>query len=325
MKKYIFILFLFFSFIQLDAEEQLSLKKITLSMEDDLFYGTDEGYSYGSKLLSLFLREGLDTDSIHIPFTDYLSQDSYISFALIDQIYTPSDLERTTLDEDDRPYAGYLNFETALYQATPIQLHSLVLQIGIVGKSSYMESLQKSIHQLTGSDTPKGWEHQLSDELTIGVNYNYKRYYDLEDILGLESTFIPEFGVNLGNASTKVYTGGLFRYGWGIPSNFGAFSINESSYSQIPRSKESREEKWMFCFNLGAKANLIAKDIFLDGNSNHPSHSVEKNNYTLSMVYGLSLSYKKFSFDWVHNYITEEFVLQKKPHKFTSFQFSYSY
>ena len=294
-------------------------------MEDDLFYRTDEDYSFGSKIFILFSRENLASSSLHIPFTNYKQHESYISFALSTQIYTPENLSSSKLIQNDRPYAGYAYFESAFYQSYQNTLYSLAMQIGAVGDATHMDALQEFVHRATDSEIPEGWDNQLSNELILQVNYNYKKHVTLEKFLGLESVIIPEFGFNLGNASTKAYLGTLLRYGWGIPKNYGAFTINDSTYSQVPLSKDSISENFLFCFNVGVRGNGIARDIFLDGNSNVKSHSVEKNNFTLSMVYGFSFHYANFSLDWVHNYTTREYVLQDKLHKYTSFQFSYDY
>ena len=298
---------------------------MTLTMEDDLFYSTDEDYSYGSKLLFLFNRENLDAQSLQIPFLEPQKYENYISFAFSNQIYTPEDLEESEVIENDRVYAGYIYLEAALYQSCKNSLYTLALRIGVAGEGSHMEFVQKSVHELTHSKIPQGWDNQLSNEFILQVNYNYKHYLSFNDFLGLEVVVIPEYGFNLGNASTKAYLGSLLRYGWNVPKNYGAFSINNSTYSQIPLSKTVPSEKFLFCLNFGVQGNGVAQNIFLDGNSNRESHRVEKNNFILNVIYGLSLKYRSFGFDWVHNYTTREFTLQKDPHRYTSVQFSYSY
>ena len=294
-------------------------------MEDDLLYRSDEAYTYGSKLLFLFERESLDESFFHIPFTEYKKAKNYVSFAFSDQMYTPEDIETSELIETDRPYAGYIYVESALYQVTQQTLSSLAFEIGVIGEASHMDDLQKSIHKATGSDEPQGWKNQLSNELALQLKYNYKNYIPLEKVFSLESVIIPEFGVDFGNVSTRVYTGALLRYGWGIPKDFGSFTINNSTYSQIPLSSNIKASQWRFCFNFGAKVNAIARDIFLDGNTVVSSHSVEKKNFTFNLLYGLSVHYQSFSFDWAHQYTTKEFVGQDKAHLYTSFQFSYNY
>ena len=312
----------FIFFISLDAKEW-ELESINFTIEDDMFYQTDEAYTYGAKLLALY---SVDEKDIYIPFMDNVSSQNYISFAFGQKMYTPNDIETKELIEDDRPYAGYVYLESAIYQSYKNSLQTLVFQVGCVGESSRVDRIQIKIHDWTGSDQPQGWDNQLSDELVLQLNYNYKHNYKLDKLFGLDGVVIPEIGFDLGNASTRAYVGTLFRYGWGLPNNYGATAIDRSSYSQIPVDNTIKnKDEWIFCSNFGARANGIVQDIFLDGNTNVDSHSVEKNNFTAEAIYGLSFIYHKFSVDWIHIYSSKEFKLQKSPHKYTSFQISYHF
>jgi hypothetical protein len=292
----------------LDAKEW-KLDSVNFTFEDDLFYTTDEEYSYGSRLLFLYEK---DTDS-------------YISFSIAQQMYTPENLTATELITDERPYAGYIYFESALYEVKKNHLNTFVFQVGLVGDATRVDRVQKYFHDITDSEDPQGWSNQLSNELTVQLNYNHKIYYEIGSAFDMEHVVIPEFGFNLGSASTTMFLGTLYRFGWGVAKNFGAATISNSSYSQISLDKKSMQKDFGFWFNLGLRANAIAKDIFLDGNRNVESHSVEKKNFTMDGVYGLSIYFKKFTFDWIHNYKTKEYTTQKKEHKYTSFQVGYHF
>lgn len=302
------------------------IKNLNFITENDGDIGNDQAYTYGSKISVLFLREDIKESFLHIPFTDYQVADNYISFAYAHQMYTPGDLEDANLIPDDRPYAGYMYFETALYQSSYYTLSSLVFQVGLVGPSTQMESVQKAIHSIIGSPDPKGWEHQLNDELTLQINYNSKTYMELDKIFDIESVLIPEYGFDLGNASTKLYAGALFRYGWDIPKNYGSYAIDNANYSKVPLKKDQKFKKeFAFCFNLGARANIIGQNIFLDGNTNTHSHSVEKKNFTLNVIYGFTLVYDQLSFDYIRTHTSKEFDLQKELYSYGSFQLSYNF
>lgn len=319
---------LLLTFITLNADEW-ELKNISLQTENDADVRDDGAYTYGSALGTLFYRKDVNNSLLHIPFTSYQNADNYISFNIAHQMYTPQDFENPNLIKDDRPYAGYLYFLTALHQSKNDTLKSLTLQVGVVGPSAGMQKVQELIHSLIGSPAPQGWEHQLKDELIFQINYAQKKYYDLDNIFkyGYNASIVPQFGVELGNASTKVYTSALFRWGKNVPKDYGAYVIDNTNYSNIPLNTKQNGEnkKWRYYLNVAFKANLIAQNIFLDGNTFQESHSVEKNIFLVDVMYGLSFAYERFSIDYIRRHSTKEFKSQDGFNSYGSLLFSYSY
>ena len=308
------------------SAEEWQLKNAYFQTENDADFRDDAAYSYGGKFGALFYRKESQDSFIHIPFSDYKNSDNYLSFSFAHKLYTPKDLNESALIVDDRPYAGYMYLQSALHQVKDNSLISLTTQIGIVGPSSKMESVQKIIHDLIGSPYPNGWSNQIQDELIIQINFSQKEYYKLEDIYGYDAVLMPEYGFELGNASTKAYTTALFRWGKNVPKDFGAFLIDNTSTSKIPLNiKKEDKKKWRYYLNFSLKANAIARNIFLDGNSFKESHSVEKNYLSLDIGYGLSFAYKDFSFDYLRRHATKEFKLQDEYYSYGSFLFSYHY
>ena len=322
------LLFLTLLFITLNADEW-KLKNISFQTENDADIRNDGDYTYGGSLGVLFFRKDLNNSILHIPFTNYTDAQNYVSLNIAHKMYTPQDFESSQLIVDDRPYAGYFYFQGSLHQSLNNTLKSLTIQLGIVGPSSKMKEVQKLIHSLIGSRDPQGWQYQLKDELIFQVNYSLKRYYDLDNIFkyGYTASIIPEFGVEVGNASTKAYTSALFRWGKNVPKDYGAYLINNTDYSKIPLNINQNGEikKWRYYINVGLKANLIARDIFLDGNSFKESHSVEKNNFIFDFTYGLSFAYKEFGVDYIRRHSTKAFKSQEEYYSYGSLLFSYNF
>jgi len=300
---------------------------MNLFIENDADVRTDQGYSHGGKLSALFLRKNHSDSLLHIPFIDYKVGDSYISFSYAQELFTPEDIEATELVIDDRPYAGYMNLQVALHNSSHNVLRSLTTQVGIVGPSAKMEQVQKFVHSIVGSPTPEGWDNQLHDELIFQLNYGEKRYYKLEKIKELDSVIITDLGFELGNASTKLFGGAMWRLGWGVPEDYGTYSIDNHSYSKVPlKAAEIHHKKeWDFCFNFALRANAIARNIFLDGNSDGDSHSVEKENFVLEGSYGFSLIYDNMSLDYTRTHSTKEFSQQDNFLGYGSLEFSYNF
>jgi hypothetical protein len=323
MKKVLLLSILFLAPLCLSAQEW-KMKNINFHMENDADFRTDEAYTYGADISVLFLMD--DASYLHIPFTDYRAQNNYISFSYAHQIYTPEDLEKSELIVDDRPYAGYMYLQSGLYQSSNNHLKSLIVQLGFIGPSTGMESVQDIIHSIIGSPDPQGWDNQLSDELTIQVNYSDKYYIDMSPFFDLEANLVPEYGCDLGNVSTKVYGAVLYRFGWNIAKDYGTYALDNTSYAKISLDPmQTYKDRWGFSFNFSFKANAIAQNIFLDGNTLVESHSVEKNNFTLNGSYGFSVSYGHWGLDYLHTHTSKEFKLQDSPNSYGSFLFSYNY
>jgi len=294
----VLILLLSSSFIN---AQEWSVESLSYSMENDTDVDVDGGYTHGARLSVLFLREDFQDSWLKVP---------YLSFAIANQMYNPYDQDNPELIKDDRPYAGWSYVEVGLHQTSLQDLDSLTLQLGIVGPASKMEELQNAFHGKIDAGNAMGWDNQLSNEVTLQVNYMHKWRYELENIYGLESVIVPYAGANLGNVSIKASGGALYRIGYKIQKDFGMNSMKEGSYSSIPASaKGLQKEKssWSAYFNLMMGGNLVARDMFLDGNTFTESHSIDKNYVNGYIAAGLTLRYENFSLDYVHNYYTKEY------------------
>jgi hypothetical protein len=302
--------------------ETLEIKNITFITENDADFRNDNDYTYGSELGALFYRKDLSNSFLHIPFTDYKNQDNYLSFSYAQKIYTPKDLEAATLISDDRAYAGYMYIKSSLHQASQDSLQSLSLQLGMVGPATKMDKVQEVIHSLIGSDDPQGWKYQLKNEFIMQLNYSHKEYMELSETIAL----IPEYGFELGNASTKIYAMTFLRWGENLPEDYGSTQISNTNYNKVPRRLNQKYlNRWSYCFNFSFKGNLIARDIFLDGNSFRDSHSVEKNIFVAEVGYGFSLNYEKFSIEYLRKHLSDAFKTQERYPNYGSLVCSYNF
>jgi lipid A 3-O-deacylase len=242
--------------------------------------------------------------------------------------FTPSDLIRSDLIEDDRPYAGWLYFETGLYQSSETDLDALMVQFGIVGPASGMQGVQRAVHKIFNSSAPNEWDNQLNNEIGIQLNYQHKWRYVPEPLWGVESSIIPYTGVEVGNIAINANTGLQLRVGWNVPGYFGLSAINGGRENGVPVSRRciyTALKPWSLNLLLASGASLVGRDIFLDGNTFSESHSVEKNvlkGYSSFGVYG---RYKNFNVDYINTYYTKEFKTEDHAHSVGSLIFSYIY
>ena len=143
MKYLISAFFVLFS-TALFAEENNDwiFDRLNIYTENDKYFGTDDGYSNGARATILYF----------IPNEDYAVYDlldyegdktySYITFSIANQIFTPTNTDTTSLIADDRPYAGWTYFETAIHKTTRTYLRSLSLKVGAVGPASGTQQMQ---------------------------------------------------------------------------------------------------------------------------------------------------------------------------------------
>ncbi len=306
--------------------ERWQMKSIYFQTENDADIRDDAAYSYGGKIGALFFRNNIKETLLHIPFSDYKASDNYISFSFAHKLYTPKDLTQSDVIVGDRPYAGYMYLQGTLHQVKENSLLSLTTQIGVVGPSSQMESVQKFIHDLIGSPYPQGWDNQIKNEFIFQLNFSQKKYYDLEHIYTYSASLIPSYGVELGNTSIKAYASALFRWGKNVPKDFGSYLINNTDTSKISlNSTQNKTKKWRYYINFSLQANTIARNIFLDGNSFRESYSVKKYPLTLDIGYGFSFAYKNFSIDYLRRHSSKEYKTQKGLYSYGSLLFSYHY
>ena len=298
-------------------EENWEFYRFNLYFENDLFSITDSQYSSGEKFNFIYRVDHPNSSFYDILFGDFTPEDVYMSFSLSNQIYTPEDLSKTELIEDDRPYAGWSYGEVALHKSSGRQLRSLYLQVGFVGPYSKTKEIQTLIHKLTDSEPPMGWDNQLGNELGINLRYIHKWRFAPEPFLGMESSFVPFVEGDLGNISIQASTGMTMRIGWNIPKDFGVSSLDTGGEVGIPvykKYEELRNNTWSFSFNFNGAGSTVAHDIFLDGNNFKQSHSVEKYNFVGYLGYGFSLQYKSFMFEYIKNINTKKFVGEEKLH-----------
>ena len=71
-------------------------------------------------------------------------------------------------------------------------------------------------------------------------------------------------------------------------------------------------------FFLGVDGRAIARDIFLDGNTWHDSHNVDKKNFVADISFGMSVVYRTVKVTYTHVYRTEEFIGQDDGQVFGS-------
>lgn len=305
------------------TERARSAPVFTMYLENDTFTGTDQHYTNGLKFswLSADLTDWGQTgwrknvvDAL--PFVNRPEGQKNLGFAFGQNIYTPRNIEVTNPDPNDRPYAGWSYLELAFVSKTPAVADTLALQVGIVGPHSLAEDSQRIVHRQISSAEPRGWDHQLRDE--IGVNVVYERRWRLYgrallNTLGID--LVPHAGASLGNVQTYANAGGTVRFGLNLPSDFGVQLARAGSVGGTPTDDLDPRVALNRNFSLfvfgAADGRAIARDLFLDGNTFRDSRSVDKEPFVADLSAGVGLIAGRWQLTYTQVWRTREFKTQR--------------
>lgn len=301
----------------------------TFYFENDAFGGTDRHYSNGLKLswMSSDLADWHDGWRRRVgnwlPFINRPDGQKNAGFAFGQNIYTPQDRTLFVPDPTDRPYAGWSYLEFTFLSKTENVSDTFALQIGIVGRHSYAQDVQRVAHQWLADSRPNGWEHQLHDE--VGANLVYERRWRLYgralgDTLGAD--LVPHAGFSVGNIQTYANAGATVRFGFNLPSDFGVQIIrpggsggNAPVDDLDPRIDVNR--RWSLFVFAAADGRGVARDIFLDGNTFRDSPSVEKCPFVADLSYGVGFNLGHCQLTFTQVFRTREFETQ--PFQYNEF------
>ena len=215
---------------------------VTFYFENDWFGGTDRHYTNGFKFswlssdLATWGDQGWRQTFVKmLPFMNRPGSQKNLGLGLGQNIYTPRDQDRFVPDPTDRPYAGWSYLEFTFLSKTEDIADAVVIQLGLVGRHSYAQDVQREVHRWTDDGRPNGWEYQLHDE--VGLNLILERKWrlfgrTLGDTLGID--LVPHAGLSLGNVQTHANVGGTVRLGINLPSDFGVDLIRGGGGASSP-------------------------------------------------------------------------------------------
>jgi len=291
-------------------------------LENDVFAGTDKYYTHGVKLT------WISPDKI-ANRSNPLSRSAFsVSFG--QNIYTPYDIEREDLIVDDRPYAGISYFTLALHRKRNQTMTTFEFLLGIVGPSSLAAEMQRFVHSLYRGTKPKGWHHQLQDEIVFDLVFDKKwRICRSGEGKKIEYDLIGHAGGGLGTMMTAVATGWQFRFGSNLPHDFGTFLLRPGGESGALFNEQTthptdikRSGVHGYIYLVG---HAVYRNIFLDGNTFKDSHRVDKYSFVGDIVLGFVVNQKRFKFSYAYVYRSKQFKTQTKPQIFGAINISYVY
>lgn len=327
------------SILLANTKSPSELQTLKIFFENDLFGDTDKYYTNAVQLtwLSGDLKQYKDDIRLpewtfpiikRIPFSDVSDSTHNVGIVLGQHIYTPADIQSTLLQEQDRPYAGWLFFGLALHSKTDTVLDTVEVLLGVVGPQAYAEFAQNKVHELRDIPTAKGWDHQLENEPTLQFSWQRKwRIFREQLVDKFDYDLITHAGFSLGNVRISGMAGGEFRFGYHLPMDFGSDTIRAGAGVSTPAIGRTQEGKKSFGCHLfaGSQVEAVGHDIFLDGNTFRTSPSVKKENIIADLSAGLALNFDRYKFTYRHVYRTKQFTNQKQDQIIGSLTFTLSF
>jgi hypothetical protein len=268
-------------------------KFITLTFENDVFVGQDDGFTNGFGLTfgrGPFLEF---TEKNLPPHLDFLTRNLEIqtkadrirgvAHMLFQHLQTPQDITIVELQENDKPYAGFLAWQSTLFSWDTNVSDQVSLTLGLVGPATFGEQTQEAVHRAIGSEIPVGWDNQLENEFVFQVEAQrvrkfYRNYSDRFgiDILGLKSA-------SLGTVQSAAKLGLAVRWGTSLEFSHATFALEADRQVNALALSERND----FFVYLGARASLVLNDVLVDGNTFTDSHSVPLEHFQNQISGGL--------------------------------------
>jgi lipid A 3-O-deacylase len=251
-------------------------------------------------------------------------------------IYTPADTWITQPIYNDRPYAAWLYGSFALQYTykradektgrdEPMRLDTLQLDLGVIGPAAGGDFVQNNWHTLIGVAPTYGWANQLHNEPTIGLAFE-RRWRTGRSVLiedpKLEVDFIPRIGAALGNVATYASAGGTGRIGKNLRDDFGPTRARPA----LPGSEAFiGDGSFGWYLFAGIDVQAVARNIFLDGNTDGNSLSVGHRPFVGEAQVGFALLYGGVRFTYTQVLRTPEFYQQDRFTQFGSVNITFRY
>jgi len=268
-------------------------------------------------------------------FPNHTPKDLRSGWVLGQDMYTPEDVDAAVPNPLDRPYAGWTYFGVTVQNESDAgftsldQQDTIELDLGIVGPEARAGETQNHFHRLINVSQSRGWDHQIGTEpgvlLTRTVKFRTAPWKPFAtDQLGFDA--IPHATGQIGNVKTGVSTGVTLRMGGNLGQDFGPIYGTFA----LPRKTPDR---FTWSFFAGAEVRLVARDIFLDGNTFKDSPDVKHNLFVLENRVGVMFhvpipdgwGIDGVRLDISHVQRTREFTTQDKSDRYGSFKLTLNY
>jgi hypothetical protein len=242
-------------------------------------------------------------------------------------IYTPFNRFLVVPDPRDHPYAGWLYTGIGWMQDDGgKEFDELELKVGVVGPAAQAEEVQNSWHlNVIGTKPFLGWASQLRNEPTLDL-YDDRKWRllhgDSADGSYLGWDAIPQASIRIGNVYDYVGAGGMLRAGHNLAIDYGPPHVDLNTGSDYINPKRG-DGSWGGYVFVGTEERLVARNMFLDGNSFESSAHVTKYPAVADGEAGFAITRGHFRLAYTLVYRTPEFKDQEGPDHYGSLNLTF--
>ncbi len=325
MKK--IILALLFYLLSLQADQ------FYFQFYNDLFVKTDRHFTNGMSIGWIdhsskskqdnitFYAQGLYSlaDRFHITATKYNA-----GVSLSQYMFTPEDITQTQPQYDDFPYVGYLSIDFFLFTIKNDSFQEFRLSLGVIGKEAGAEWVQKTIHKITGSDEPQGWDTQLGTSYSANILY---RYGDITWQKKLANKWhidwFNHIGFQAGNFLVDAFAGSTFRIGYNYITNFNLhypYLKEDASMLVIDKINKGLGVAW----SVSVNASAVAYSYIIDEAQNQ-GYDIEENRFNPIFYSGMELSYNRHKLTFFFQSQTPFLEQDSEHERFGGFNYVYNF
>jgi lipid A 3-O-deacylase len=196
---------------------------------------TDRYFTNGVKIDFFFLPPGtkkgiLDKIFFVLPFErdgqPNATRNNNFAMSFGMNQYTPLSIKRTTIDSNDRPYAGwmFLALKCISNDFGRSERLSTEYSFGVIGPAAHQKFVQTKFHEWTGDQKPMGWDYQIHNDPAINLNLVYEKGV-VNPAPNIE--MMGNFEANIGTVTNYFGLGATFRVGL-----FNDYFLNEFGLRQ---------------------------------------------------------------------------------------------
>lgn len=271
---------------------------VYLTFDNDFIAGSDDGYTSGfqigyvSPARASFadgpVPTGFGRSLDDVPLFTGAERQRFIAYSLAQRMFTPQDIQRTDVVEEDLPYTGLLVLSGTAAAQSRTHLDAFTVTIGVAGEASLAEPAQRVFHHALGNNEPRGWDHQLDNEPLLNLQYEHRwRAWDYH-AGGTNGDIILSGSAAAGNLMSMA-TGGLgLRWGHNVPDDFFVPPpfFGEETVGALPYDPLRRGTVAVY-LAASVDAAAFANLIYLDGNTFRDSHDVDHDHWYLRAHVGV--------------------------------------
>lgn len=248
---------------------------VNLSLDNDVFLGTDKGYTNGVFLkfnssTTTDITENsafpLKTVGSWLPLNTHSNKGWGIKVG--QQIWTPTDISSPVEGAHDRPYTGFLFAEASIFEYTSSFANKYTLMLGGVGPDTLAKNSQKIVHRIIDSPKPLGWARQIQNQSVVNLTYEgqqlltrAKSWQDKEYDTSLSGR------INAGNYQSEIALGSTIRWGHSLNESFASVGSSPGKFIDSSALSTSREGQFLY---VSLEGRYRFQDITIDGA--RPSH-----------------------------------------------------